>query len=157
MDELLFFEPDKKKHIPPVSIDNSARLATNTKESDQQLVNSANEWMCLQVSPTQSKLKEASPTRVVSVQLRQLILLLLWYRVLECQPFLQCPGRFWASSNLSRSSYCFQVQPVYMVTSFGFSLLMEGVFSEFLQNNDGWFSWSLELQPDISQTQPVHL
>ena len=105
MDELLFFEPDKKEHIPPpVSIDNGAGLATNAKESGRQLVNSATEWMCLQVSPTQSKLTEASPTRVVSVELRQLILLLLWYRVLEsCQPFLQCLGRFWASSNQSRS------------------------------------------------------
>ena len=44
MDALLFFEPDKKKHIPPpVSIDNGAGLATNAKESDRQLVNSANE------------------------------------------------------------------------------------------------------------------
>ena len=43
-----------------------------------------------------------------------------------------------------------------MLRSFGFSLLIWGIFHRFLLN-DRLFSWSLELQLVISQTQPVHM
>ena len=44
----------------------------------------------------------------------------------------------------------------YMLTSFKFSLLVWGIFSRFFLN-DWLFSWSIELQLVISQTQLVHL
>jgi len=47
----LFFELDKK-NIPPVSIDNGVRLATNSKDSDQ--ISESMRGLCRQVSPTQS-------------------------------------------------------------------------------------------------------
>ena len=40
--------------------------------------------------------------------------------------------------------------------SFGFSSLVWGISRRLLQD-DGWFSWSRELQPVISQIQAVHL
>ena len=43
-----------------------------------------------------------------------------------------------------------------MLWAFGFSLLVWGIFHRFFQN-DWYFFWSLELQPVISQTGPVHL
>ena len=51
MHELLFFEPDQK-NIPPVNVGNGARLATNSKDSDQR--SESMRRLCLQVSPTQS-------------------------------------------------------------------------------------------------------
>ena len=44
----------------------------------------------------------------------------------------------------------------YMLTSAGFCTLNWGIFYKFLKN-DRQFSCSLELQPVVSQTQPVHL
>jgi hypothetical protein len=62
-------------------------------------------------------------------------------------------GDFWA---YSVEILVFASPTGYMLTSSGFPLLHWGIFYKFLKN-DRYFSCSLQLQPDISQTQPVHL